>query len=131
MLMVVKLQRAQFPGLQGVTPVERRCQIPPAVCSPSTPMAQAAPTEHAEHCSVEPMDSAIGDAVANVAAAAAAVALAGLSAGVAPAAVASGQSTANIMKAWVPLGTASTHIVVCVSALCMPGYRCPARGGLL
>jgi hypothetical protein len=127
MLMVVKLQRAQFPGL---TPVERRCQIPPAVCSPSTPMAHAAPTEHAEHCSVETMDSAIGDAVPNVAAAAAAVALAGLSAGVAPAAVASGQSTAN-MKAWVPLGTARTHIVECVSALCMPGYRCPAREGLL
>jgi hypothetical protein len=107
MLMVVKLQRAQFPGL---TPVERRCQIPPAVCSSSTPMAHAAPTEHAEHCSVEPMDSAIGDAVANVAAAAAAVALAGLSAGVAPAAAAAGQSTAN-MKACAPLCTAHSHAV--------------------
>ena len=122
MLMVVKLQRARFPGL---TPVERRCQISPAVCPPPIPMAHAAPTEHAEHCSVETMDSAIGDAVANVAAAAAAVALAGLSAGVAPAAAAAGQSTA-VMKACAPRCTAVSHAVLCCYVPRILLCRCPA-----
>ena len=76
----------------------------------STPMAHAATAEHAEQGSVETMDSAIGDAVADVAAAAAAVALADLSAEVAPAAAAAGQSTAN-MKACAPLCTAHSHAV--------------------
>ena len=76
MLMIVELADVCFPEL---TPVERRYQIPPAAAhSPalSTPMAHAATAEHAEQGIVEPMDSAIGDAVADVAAAAAAAALA-------------------------------------------------------
>lgn len=88
MLMVVKLQRAQFPGL---TPVEWRCQIPPAVCSSSTPMAHAGAADQAEHSSMEPMDSAIGDAVADAAATAAAAALVALPQ---PAAAAAGELTA-------------------------------------
>ena len=54
-------------------------------------MAHAATTEHAEQGSVELMDSAIGDAVADVAAAAAAAALVALPQVAAAAAADAGQ----------------------------------------
>jgi len=110
MLMIVELADVCFPEL---TPVERRYQIPPAAAhSPalSTPMAHAATAEHAEQGSVEPMDSAIGDAVADVAAAAAAAALVALPQVAAAAVADAGQSTAN-MNACAPLCTAHSHAV--------------------
>jgi len=59
-------------------------------------MAHAATAEHAERGSVEPMDSAIGDAVADVAAAAAAATLVALPQVAAAAVADAGQLTINM-----------------------------------
>jgi hypothetical protein len=78
MLMIVELADVCFSRVNS-----RWAALPDSACrctlpALSTPMAHAATAEHAEQGSVETMDSAIGDAVADVAAAAAAAALVAL-----------------------------------------------------
>ena len=75
--------------MSGVARFRLPLHTPPSL---STPMAHAATAEHAEQGSVEPMDSAIGDAVADVAVAAAAAALVALPQAAAAAVADAGQS---------------------------------------
>ena len=107
MLFVVEIQRARFPGLNHVEPVGK---IQSLIAFLPSAMSQVALSQPAEHTSMELDDISIDAGAPDAAAASAAAALAGLAAARAPAAVASGQSTAN-MKGWVPLGTELSRAV--------------------